>query len=403
MDIALKSADLVALFERVLHQCRVRAGETVLIFTDPHFPHPHYPPAAFAAARILGADVYIMTSQSNQGFDDPVVRAAWAQADMVLGMSTVPRGIGSWMYTDTHSAALAAGARVLMVQEPLEVLLRMMPTEETRRRGLAGAQRLQEAREIHIVSRQGRTTSSARTGARPYQCGLADEPGRWDHWPSGMVACAPGGQRRRGVRDRTRDVLLGMWRHAQSRVVLTLEKGRVVSITGGPDAALRPTWHGSVTTALSACPTPAGVPIPERTGDTGMDSESLYGTVLVALGRNTSMLRTLLRVRRAEPVRFPLRHMLSEHRPTSTVNRSSRVSDCAPGPGAVVRDERQMGRTIDDAQGTRPDGGLAPKARQGPCKDLSWGLTPAVQRIFQEKTGRDDPEDYFGIDIRLLA
>lgn len=36
-------------------------------------------------------------------------------------------------------------------------------------------------------------------------------------------------------------------------------------------------------------------------------------------------------------------------------------------------------------------------------KDLSWGLTPAVQRLFQEKTGRDDPEDYFGVDIRFVG
>lgn len=291
MDIALKSADLVALFERVLHQCRVRAGETVLIFTDPHFPHPHYPPAAFAAARILGADVYIMTSQSNQGFDDPVVRAAWAQADMVLGMSTVPRGIGSWMYTDTHSAALAAGARVLMVQEPLEVLLRMMPTEETRRRGLAGAQRLQEAREIHIVSEAGSDYVIRKDGRKAmYQCGLADEPGRWDHWPSGMVACAPLEDSAEGVYViEPGDVLLGMWRHAQSRVVLTLEKGRVVSITGGPDAALLEAHLARVGDDGAFRLSHAGWGTDPRAdwGHVGMDSESLYGTVLVALGRNT--------------------------------------------------------------------------------------------------------------------
>lgn len=49
---------------------------------------------------------------------------------------------------------------------------------------------------------------------------------------------------------------------------------------------------------------------------------------------------------------------------------------------------------------------LTAVSRQRPDKvpkDLSWGLTPAVQRIFQEKTGRDDPEDYFGIDIRFVG
>ena len=90
----LRSADLVALFEQELRLCRVQAGESVLIFTDPRFPHPEYPPAALAAARCLGANAYILVSQGDQGFDDPLVRAAWCHADMVLGMSMLPSGIG---------------------------------------------------------------------------------------------------------------------------------------------------------------------------------------------------------------------------------------------------------------------------------------------------------------------
>ncbi len=49
---------------------------------------------------------------------------------------------------------------------------------------------------------------------------------------------------------------------------------------------------------------------------------------------------------------------------------------------------------------------LTAVARQRPDrvpKDLSWGLTPAVRRLFQDKTGRDDPEDYFGVDIRFVG
>jgi 2,5-dihydroxypyridine 5,6-dioxygenase len=189
MDLAMSSADLVALFEAELQLCRVRAGENVLLFTDPRFPHPVYPPAAFAAARCLGANVYLLTSQGDQQLDDPLVRAAWQHADMILGMSTLPRGIGSWMYTETHDAALSMGARVLMVQEPLDVLRRMLPNEAVRRRGVRGAQRLQEAKELHIVSDAG-SDYTLRKDGRPamYQCGIADEPGRWDHWPSGLVA-----------------------------------------------------------------------------------------------------------------------------------------------------------------------------------------------------------------------
>src|SRR5690606_3741824 len=116
------------------------------------------------------------------------------------------------------------------------VLKRMMPTEAIRRRGLAGAQRLQEAREIHIVSEAGSDYVLRKDGRKAgYQCGVADAPGSWDHWPSGLVACAPLEDSAEGVYViEPGDVLLGFWRHAQSRVVLTLEGGRITKIEGGP-------------------------------------------------------------------------------------------------------------------------------------------------------------------------
>jgi len=291
MDPAMSSADLVAMFETELRLCRVGAGENVLIFTDPRFPHPAYPPAAFAAARCLGANVYLLTSQGDQQLDDPLVRAAWQHTDMILGMSTVPRGIGSWMYTETHDAALSAGARVLMVQEPLEVLKRMLPNEEVRRRGLRGAQRLQEAKELHIVSEAGSDYILRKDGrVAMYQCGIADEPGRWDHWPSGLVACAPLEDSAEGTYViQPGDVLLGIWRHASSRVELTLDKGKIIKVEGGADAYLLQSHLERAGDEGAFRLAHAGWGIDERAdwGHVGMDSESKYGTVLVAIGRNT--------------------------------------------------------------------------------------------------------------------
>lgn len=290
MESVLASADIVAAFEHELRLCRVEPGETVLIFTDPRYIRPEYPPAAFAAARALGANVYILTSQGDQGFDDPVVRAAWSNADLVLGMSMLPRGIGSWMYTDTHNQALKAGARVLMVQEPLDGLLRMLPSETVRRRGLAGATRLQEAKEIRVVSKAGSDYVMRKDGRKAmYQCGIADEPGRWDHWPSGLVTCAPLEGSAEGIYVvEPGDVLLGLWRHATSRVEMTLEKGRIVRIAGGPDAYLLQSLLDRAGDDGAYRFSHAGWGIDERAdwGAIGMDSESKYGTVLVAIGRN---------------------------------------------------------------------------------------------------------------------
>jgi uroporphyrinogen decarboxylase len=36
-------------------------------------------------------------------------------------------------------------------------------------------------------------------------------------------------------------------------------------------------------------------------------------------------------------------------------------------------------------------------------KDLSWGMTPTVLERFKQETGSDDPDDYFGVDIRFIG
>ena len=287
---SLAAADLVAAFRAELELCRVQAGETVLIFTDPRFIHPEYVPAAFAAARTLGAETYVMNSQGDQTLEDRLVRAAWENADMILGMSMLPRGIGSWMYTDTSNDALKAGARILMVQEPFAGLKRMLPNEAIRRRGLIGAQMLEEAKEIRVTSAAGSDYVMRKDGRKgAYQCGIADERGRWDHWPSGLVTCAP-------IEDSAEgryvvepgDVLLGLWRYAQTRVEMTLEKGRIVKIEGGSDAYLLQSYLDSHGDDGAYRFSHAGWGTDERAdwGAIGMDSESKYGTVLVAIGRN---------------------------------------------------------------------------------------------------------------------
>jgi uroporphyrinogen decarboxylase len=36
-------------------------------------------------------------------------------------------------------------------------------------------------------------------------------------------------------------------------------------------------------------------------------------------------------------------------------------------------------------------------------KDISWGFTPAVMDTFRQKTGSEDPEEYFGVDVRFVG
>ena len=57
MTTPFAAADLTDLFVEALRLCKVQPDEAVLIFTDPAFPHPDYPPAAFAAAKVLAASL----------------------------------------------------------------------------------------------------------------------------------------------------------------------------------------------------------------------------------------------------------------------------------------------------------------------------------------------------------
>jgi 2,5-dihydroxypyridine 5,6-dioxygenase len=289
MHPLLGSADLTPHFERTLRLCKVRPGETVLIFTDALFPHYAYPGAALAAASALGAQVYILTAQSDQDVGDKVIKAAWTHADMILGMSFLP-GSYSWMYADVHSQALAAGARVLMVQEPPTTLKRLPPTEEIRRRSLAGAQLMEQAREVRITSQAGTDLTMRKDGRKgAYQCGVADEPGRWDHWPTGMVYCAPLEESAEGVLVvQPGDALLTSLQHARAEVRLTFRNGKVQSVAGGSEAR-------QIEALLNAAGDDDAFRLAHAGWGTdpradwryvGMDSESLLGAITVALGRN---------------------------------------------------------------------------------------------------------------------
>ena len=49
---------------------------------------------------------------------------------------------------------------------------------------------------------------------------------------------------------------------------------------------------------------------------------------------------------------------------------------------------------------------IAAVSRQRPDKvpkDISWGFTPAIMATFREKTGQDDPNEYFGVDVRFVG
>lgn len=289
MNPLYASADWVTSFKDVLDLCKVRSSETVLIVTDAQFKHYMYPPAAFAAAHSLGANVYIMLRQSDQDLEDKVSKAAWSHADMVIGMFSLPAAY-SWLYTDFHSSILASGTRVLTIHESPDCLKRMPPTKEIMRRGLSGAKLLEQAREIHVVSKAGTDLTFRKNGRKgSYQWGVADSPGRWDHWPSGMVCCAPLEDSAEGILViQPGDILLGSLRYATTEVRLSFKTGCVMKINGGLDARHIEEYLTRKGDENSLRLAHAGWGTDHRADwrYVGMDSESFYGNITIALGRN---------------------------------------------------------------------------------------------------------------------
>jgi 2,5-dihydroxypyridine 5,6-dioxygenase len=288
MNTLLENTDLVHEFEEVFKLCKLQPNEKVLIFTDVRFPYSYYS-AALGAAHSLGAITYLLVAQSNMNLEDKLIEAAWLNSDFIIGMSFLP-GNHSWMYTDLNNAALSTGARVLMVQEPLDVLLRMRPIEAIRRRGLAGAQRMEKATKVRLTSPWGTDLTFRKDGRKgSYQCGITDSPGRWDHWPTGMVYCAPCEETAEGVlMVRPGDILLGSLRFANSEVRIYFENGKAINFEGGPDAQQTHDYLKLAGDDDSFRLAHAGWGTDHRADwrYIGMDSESFYGNITIALGRN---------------------------------------------------------------------------------------------------------------------
>ena len=285
-----KVADLVPLFREELKLCKVKEGETVLFYSKGQFARPEYISATIAAASSLGVSAYALEAPSDLGeAQGNMLLQAFKAADIVLGQ--IP------LYTDAHNAALASGTRTIMVSQEQSTLRRMFPDEAVINRTYAGAKALRDANEIRVTCEGGSDFTMRKDGRKGHaQVGISDKPGRWDHWPSGLVACAPLETATEGVYVvNPGDVVLGLRRYCETPVKIHFSKGRITNIEGDYDAAMirdrLKRFEGAETPGQLSDPyrlAHAGWGTEHRAQwhTVGMDSESLYGTVMVSIGRN---------------------------------------------------------------------------------------------------------------------
>jgi 2,5-dihydroxypyridine 5,6-dioxygenase len=240
---------LIEAWKQVLTLSKLEAGQTVTILTSAN-THPQTLSAALVATQSLGAIVNRLDLPPVNGEKalsrDPLAylgttpltgnRAAIAalkESDLVLDLMTL-------LFSPEQLDILKSGTKILLAVEPPEVLTRLVPTLADRERVLNARARLAASRTMHVTSPAGTDLRCPLGEFEPIaEYGFVDEPGRWDHWPSGFTLTFPdeGGATGRIVIDRG-DILLPQKRYVQDAIELTVERGYATRIEGGVDAAL---------------------------------------------------------------------------------------------------------------------------------------------------------------------
>ncbi len=296
----------LAMWREVLQLCRVKPGQNVAVLTG-ETSLPQNIDMAVRASAALGARVCrieVPPGDAGGAFGQRadvgitpltghrLVVDMLKKADMVLDLMGL-------LHSPEQLEILAAGTRILLVVEPPDMLARMIPSPDDKRRVQAAQKRLKTAKTMTVTSKAG-TDLTMPLGQFPTlaQWGYSDEPGHWDHWPSGFVATWPneGASAGRLVID-SGDILLPFKFYVQSKIELDIRDGMITRIDGGFDAKyLRkhlesyndPAAFGIAHVGWGLHPkaTWGALGLRDKVQSYGMDSRSFAGNFLFSTGPN---------------------------------------------------------------------------------------------------------------------
>jgi 2,5-dihydroxypyridine 5,6-dioxygenase len=300
-------AEMLELFLAELRLCKVKPGENVVVLSAGD-EWPEFAQAFMVAAARLGAttlNLNVSRSERNaagvQG-RHPLVGNELAlntlkAADMVIDLVGL-------LFSREQAEIQAAGARILRVMEPLHVLKQMFPTEDLARRVEVAKQLLERGRVMRITS-EGGTNVAYRLGQYPVisEHGYTAQAGRWDHFPSGFAFTqADDGGVDGTVVLQPGDILCAFKQYVQTPVVLRIERGMVVDISGaGIDAALLRDYMESFRDPRAYAVSHIGWGLNEKArwyqfsvtrqlaSEHVMNALSFYGNVLFSLGPNVEL------------------------------------------------------------------------------------------------------------------
>jgi 2,5-dihydroxypyridine 5,6-dioxygenase len=306
--MAISDYDMIAAWKQVLTLSKLEAGQTVTILTSAS-THPQTLSTALIATQSMGAivnrlDLLPVNGEKAHSRDclaylgqtpltgNRAAIAALKASDLVLDLMTL-------LFSPEQHEILKTGTKILLAVEPPEILARLVPTEADRLRVTAAAKRLSAAREMRITSAAG-TDLTCPLGEFPVisEYGFVDEPGRWDHWPSGFVLTFPNDRKAHGtiVIDRG-DILLPQKSYVSDPITLTVENGYAKRIEGGLDAALLRDYMAAFEDEEAYAISHIGwglqprarwstLGLYDREATIGMDARAYEGNFLFSLGPN---------------------------------------------------------------------------------------------------------------------
>jgi 2,5-dihydroxypyridine 5,6-dioxygenase len=303
------SEEFIELCRRELTLCGVTDGEVVAVLSAGD-ERAEYADAFMAAALGLGASTFQVRLPIGSGNVANDRSGAWQvgvtglagntgavealkQANLVVDLIFL-------LFSPEQFAIQEAATRILTCLEPVENLARLLPTPDLRRRIELGSEMVGEASELRFTNHHG-TDVMYRIGTYPVigEYGYTDTPGRWDHWPSGLlftggaddgvdgrVVIAPG------------DIIFPFKTYVRSPIELTIERGLIVDIRGGVEADLLRDYMEGFHDPRAYGISHIGFGLNEKarwsglatdTRGMGMESRGFLGNVLFSTGPNAEL------------------------------------------------------------------------------------------------------------------
>jgi 2,5-dihydroxypyridine 5,6-dioxygenase len=304
----VSDADMVRAWTHVLSLSKLQPKQTVTILTSQN-TNPQTLSTARIAAGNMGAivnrlDLPPVNAEFAHSRDslaylgntpltgNAAAIAALKKSDLVLDLMTL-------LFSPEQAEILEGGTKILLAVEPPEVLVRLLPSLEDKTRVGQAAAMLAAAKEMRVTSKAG-TDLRLPLGEFPViqEYGFVDEPGRWDHWPSGFGLTFPNERQASGrvVLDRG-DILLPMKSYLNTCIEMTVDKGYVTSITGEVDADLLNDYMASFDDREAYAVSHIGwgqqrrarwstLGLYDREETIGMDARAFAGNFLFSMGPN---------------------------------------------------------------------------------------------------------------------